>query len=838
MFGNIFGAAARVVSSKLSTTTAPTTPTSLTSSSDGGADSKDIEAMLENEDALGIAAALRSTPGDAPFHATCCKAVASLAWRVPVARALADADAAADVVAAVVAAAKADDGHPRTLKYACRALGRIAYHHAPRLASSLCGTVVATIVNAMTGHKEDARLQREACLAISNITVGGADAVAMAMRYGVVEVVIQAMHMHGGDRGVQEHGCSVLVNITAAGRDNTAAVVARGGAAALVGSMREHPCDVLVQERACCALGNVTLHCSNEVAGEMLDCGIVEILISAMKNHSDSDSLHLPACQTLKNLTRFPSTSARAFEKGAMIAIFNSIQLHKGVEESAHAAVANLFGAMDAKSEVKKTIVTRVLQLCSELMGCPQSSASITTTTTTTTRSDQSLRCSSGGSEPPGTGDLPENKVTAAMTDQKIPSDMNGPKEPSIGTEKLLRDKLLKAKVHQLEEEVERLTSANSSLVKELENTRQQTEASQAQKRSRSVSPMIVPQETAVDTELVPLARQVFSAGLKDIEPFPSQENSSSGVLVTKQRVYARKLLKTLCPSNFELFLRDMEVISELRHPNILQCFGLSSLTSNIVMVYEPVGCSLKFILQKQSLAVVEVKCLALGIAKGMEALHKLKIMHGELNSRSVMLDQWGNPKICDFGLSIFASGSTPNQEEFAYLSPQMLACSYGILADAWQFAVLVCEMLAGRVPQATPISLDSEIASFPPKSKQEIQKILQEDRLKMGVVECLTRRKACLKLLSETVEAQSNPTITDVFTHSIALCFAIPEEDRIPFCTLVQLLNVCHTTPTAGVTTVVTVHTPSSVTTLLDTTRPQPSCLCLTRILPFIPKN
>ncbi len=97
---------------------------------------------------------------------------------------------------------------------------------------------------------------------------------------------------------------------------------------------------------------------------------------------------------------------------------------------------------------------------------------------------------------------------------------------------------------------------------------------------------------------------------------------------------------------------------------------------------------------------------IAFQIAFGLSYLHQHKppIIHRDLKSRNVLLDEGGNAKICDFGLSrtmtysvlsVSASLGTPQ-----YMSPEALrAQPLGPKSDVYSYGVLLYEIFTGHIP-------------------------------------------------------------------------------------------------------------------------------------------
>ena len=101
-------------------------------------------------------------------------------------------------------------------------------------------------------------------------------------------------------------------------------------------------------------------------------------------------------------------------------------------------------------------------------------------------------------------------------------------------------------------------------------------------------------------------------------------------------------------------------------------------------------------------------KRVSLGIARGMSYLHNCSppILHRDLKSANVLLDEYYNPKICDFGLARFQEPSNQNGPMTGqtgtcqWMAREVLANEpYGEEADIYSFGVIMWELLTRECP-------------------------------------------------------------------------------------------------------------------------------------------
>ncbi|XP_039170390.1 wall-associated receptor kinase 2 [Eucalyptus grandis] len=160
-------------------------------------------------------------------------------------------------------------------------------------------------------------------------------------------------------------------------------------------------------------------------------------------------------------------------------------------------------------------------------------------------------------------------------------------------------------------------------------------------------------------------------------------------------------------------FLHEIHVISQVNHRNLVKLLGICLETKVPLLVYEYIsnGTLYHHIHDKRSTVLHSWKnCLriALEAASGLEYLHSLAdppIIHGDVKSLNILLDEKYSVKISDFGASVLISpGKTHTTERIqgtiGYLDPEYL--TNGELttkSDVYSFGVVLVELLIGETP-------------------------------------------------------------------------------------------------------------------------------------------
>ncbi|KAB2579757.1 Protein kinase byr2 [Lasiodiplodia hormozganensis] len=163
---------------------------------------------------------------------------------------------------------------------------------------------------------------------------------------------------------------------------------------------------------------------------------------------------------------------------------------------------------------------------------------------------------------------------------------------------------------------------------------------------------------------------------------------------------------------------REIGLLRELKHPNIVQYLGSNSDEThlNIFLEYVPGGSVATMLVNYGPLLEPLVANFVRQILTGLAYLHSKDIIHRDIKGANILVDNKGRVKISDFGISKRVEASTllsPSsgkkganrvslQGSVFWMAPEVVKqTAYTRKADIWSLGCLIVEMLTGVHPHA-----------------------------------------------------------------------------------------------------------------------------------------
>ncbi|KAI3717099.1 hypothetical protein L1987_68460 [Smallanthus sonchifolius] len=177
----------------------------------------------------------------------------------------------------------------------------------------------------------------------------------------------------------------------------------------------------------------------------------------------------------------------------------------------------------------------------------------------------------------------------------------------------------------------------------------------------------------------------------------------------------AIKVLKPECIDADMLreFSQEVFIMRKIRHKNVVQFIGACTEPSKLCIVTEFMARgSIYNFLHKQngSFKLPLLLKIAIDISKGMSYLHQNNIIHRDLKTANLLMDEHEVVKVADFGVARVQTQSgvmTAETGTYRWMAPEVIEHRpYDHKADVFSFGVVLWELLTGEVPYSylTPL--------------------------------------------------------------------------------------------------------------------------------------
>ncbi|CAD5215140.1 unnamed protein product [Bursaphelenchus okinawaensis] len=151
---------------------------------------------------------------------------------------------------------------------------------------------------------------------------------------------------------------------------------------------------------------------------------------------------------------------------------------------------------------------------------------------------------------------------------------------------------------------------------------------------------------------------------------------------------------------------REMKIVTQLNHPNVVKVFEVIKTKEYICMVEEFAGNGdlLRLIKSKKRIDELEGRLLFRQFVEGLKYLESLHILHRDLKCENLFLDEYNNLKIGDFGFARFMEDGEVSHTycgSKAYVALEIMqSIEYSNNAvDIWSAGVVLYVMLTGIMP-------------------------------------------------------------------------------------------------------------------------------------------
>ena len=175
-----------------------------------------------------------------------------------------------------------------------------------------------------------------------------------------------------------------------------------------------------------------------------------------------------------------------------------------------------------------------------------------------------------------------------------------------------------------------------------------------------------------------------------------------------KELLFAIKTLKKegISSYHFKALKKEVDILSNMDHPNIVKYFGIfeDDHFIHIVMEYLKGHDLSKMISLKNytDFGENQIGQIIHQLLKALSFIHSKKIIHRDIKPENILFSDKRNLfslKLIDFGLATFSEQEKKTVGTPLYMSPEMIDGNGTYVSDIWSVGVIVYQMLTGKLP-------------------------------------------------------------------------------------------------------------------------------------------
>uniref|UniRef100_A0A6N2M1E4 non-specific serine/threonine protein kinase n=1 Tax=Salix viminalis TaxID=40686 RepID=A0A6N2M1E4_SALVM len=186
-------------------------------------------------------------------------------------------------------------------------------------------------------------------------------------------------------------------------------------------------------------------------------------------------------------------------------------------------------------------------------------------------------------------------------------------------------------------------------------------------------------------------------------------------------------------------FSQEVYIMRKVRHKNVVQFIGACTRSPNLCIVTEFMAKGSLYNFLHKLKGVFKLPSLikvAIDVSKGMNYLHQNNIIHRDLKTANLLMDENEVVKVADFGVSRVQTQTevmTAETGTYRWMAPEVIEHKpYDYKADVFSFGIVMWELLTGELPYSYLTPLQAAVGVVQkhtyPKLAELLERCWQQD--------------------------------------------------------------------------------------------------------------